>query len=276
MNDLAAQLSRAGYRPAGEESVALSGPAATLYRRLERFLALYLSRYYHESTQAPVFIEEEVLERAGYLAHFPQQVFVVQGIVGARHATPLPGRKYLNPAGCLHIYPTLAGRDLASAPFSGFVTARCARYEEGHWRYPFRLAGFNMAELVVAGDEPSVADLHAEMQHMAPAMLERLGFKVEPRVATDSFFLGTGDGARAIQKLKELKKEYIVRVGSERVALASLNNHETYFSRRFAIAPPGGPPIHSFCLAFGLERLTACGLLLWGDREEAWPRELRA
>src|SRR3954451_24126720 len=113
MNDISKQLSKAGYEPAGDGSVALSGAAATLYRRLERFLALSLARYYQESTLAPIFIEEDVLERAGYLAHFPQQVFVAQGIVGARHATPLPGRKYLNPAGCLHVYPTLRGRDLA-------------------------------------------------------------------------------------------------------------------------------------------------------------------
>jgi seryl-tRNA synthetase len=275
MSDIAERLRKAGYEPVGEGGVALSGAASTLYRGWARFLAERFAPYYEHFMHASLFVEEEVLEKAGYLAHFPQHVFVAQGILGARHATPLPGRMYVSPAGCLHLYPGLAGRDLSAAPFAGFVVAQCARYEAGQWEYPFRVAGFNMAELVVAGSESRAGELYGEMQALVPAMFARLGFSVETRPATDSFFLGTSDGARVIQKLKELKKEYMLRVGSAEVAVASLNNHETYFSRRFAIGTRGGPPIHSFCLAFGLERLTACGLLLWGDHEKGWPRELR-
>src|SRR5438874_487998 len=150
----------------------------------------------------------------------------------------------------------------------------------GWWEHPFRLAGFNMAELVVVGTEAKVGELYGEMRSLALAMLGGLGFEVEARAATDSFFVGSGEGAGALvmQKLKGLKEEYRVRVEGEEVALASLNKHETYFTRRFGIGAPGvgGPPLHSFCLAFGLERLTACGLLLWGGEETGWPEELRA
>src|SRR5438552_15022721 len=112
-----------------------------------------------------------------------------------------------------------------------------------------------MAELVVIGTEGEVGELYGEMRSLAPAMLGGLGFDVEARAATDAFFMGSGDGAgaRVIQKLKELKEEYTVRLGGEEVALASLNRHETYFTRRFDIGAPGGPPPHSFCLAFGLQ-----------------------
>ena len=171
--------------------MALSGAASELYRRWARFLTERFAPYYGHFTQAPLFIDEDVLEKAGYLAHFPQQVFVAQGIVGARHATPLPGRRYVSPAGCLHLYPTLEGRDLATAPFAGFVIAQCARYEAGKWEYPFRVAGFNMAELVVAGSEQRAGELYGEMKSLVPAMLARLGPGVETRAATELFFLGT-------------------------------------------------------------------------------------
>jgi hypothetical protein len=156
--------------------------------------------------------------------------------------------------------------------------ARCARYEAGKWEYPFRLAGFEMAELVVVGTQAKIGELYDEMRSFAPAMLRGLGFDVQARPATDAFFIGSGEGegARLMQKLKGLKEEYTVRVGAEEVALASLNRHETYFTRRFGIGAPGEPPLHSFCLAFGVERLTACGLLLWGVEESGWPEELRA
>src|SRR5438552_13633070 len=101
-------------------------------------------------------------------------------------------------------------RDMCGVQFVAFVMARCCHYEEGKWEYPFRLAAFGMAELVVVGTEAQVGELHGEIRSLAPAMLGGLGFEVEARAATDPFFMGSdeGAGARVMQKLKGLKEEY--------------------------------------------------------------------
>jgi hypothetical protein len=91
--------------------------------------------------------------------------------------------------------------------------------------------------------------------------------------ATDAFYLGEKSGARLIQQLKELKREYVtVLDGIAPVALCSINNHERYFAARFGL---GDEDTESTCVAFGLERLTAAGLLLWGPMPADWPEELR-
>src|SRR5438067_6223046 len=95
-------LQRAGYEPAGEGGVALSGAAARLYRGWATFLAERFAPYHAHLVWAPPFIEEEVLKRAGYMAHFPQQVFVAQSYMEAQAS-----RRYLSPAACLHVYPGL-------------------------------------------------------------------------------------------------------------------------------------------------------------------------
>ncbi len=105
--------------------------------------------------------------------------------------------------------------------------------------------------------------------------LGRLGLQGSFRPATDAFFLGANEGARLIQRLKGLKREYEVQSGFGPVAVASLNYHEDFFGTRFQITSQSGSAAHSLCLAFGLERLTACGLLEWGAEPQRWPAELR-
>ena len=84
------------------------------------------------------------------------------------------------------------------------------------------------------------------------------------KVATDAFFLSSDRGARLVQKLKGLKREFTVTVDTTPVALASVNLHEDYFGRRFEITDGAGQTAWSCCAAFGIERLTAYGLLTWG------------
>ncbi len=55
--------------------------------------------------------------------------------------------------------------------------------------------------------------------------------------------------------------------------MASINRHETYFGKKFAISAKD-EIAETCCIAFGLERLTAYGLLNWGLKETDWPDEL--
>lgn len=256
-------LQAVGFEPGEAGTVILSGPAARLRRAWEVCLARAVASLHPTPFEAPLFIKRETLEKAGYVEHFPQHLFV------ARSINTLAPRRFITPAACLHLYPRIKSGDLAE-PFAGFITACCARHEGGVYEYPFRTAEFHMAEFVAVGQEAEVHRMHDEAQSLLLRLMAAVGLPGELRVATDAFFLGSGDGAQIMQKFKELKKEYVVEVLGRPVALASLNRHEDYFARRFEM----GDTTVSFCLAFGLERLTACGLLLWGADERNWPKEL--
>lgn len=260
------RLQNAGFCPAAPGAVALVGPAQTLFQRWLQVLPAALEGHAETAVRAPLFISRRVLEMSGYLAHFPHQ------IIPCRRGSP---GACLTPAACLHVYPGFRGRRFAAGEAcSTLILARCARYEGGRWSFPFRLADFHMMEVVVLGDETRVTAARARMASLASALLNALRIPGTWTVATDAFFLGNDDGARRLQQLKALKHEFTARVAGHDVALASLNNHEDYFFRRFGIGQRG---IHaaSFCLAFGIERLTAAGLLLWGGSSTHWPRELR-
>jgi hypothetical protein len=86
-------------------------------------------------------------------------------------------------------------------------------------------------------------------------------------IATDAFFLEKSEGARILQKMKQLKLEFQLPINQEHVALASINNHEEYFTARFGIKLSRGRAASSFCVAFGLERLVAASLLVWNKNE---------
>ncbi|MDP9352678.1 MAG: hypothetical protein M3P51_14215 [Chloroflexota bacterium] len=133
-----------------------------------------------------------------------------------------------------------------------------------------------MLELVIIGEPKVVSQRRCEVEAVLVSAFGDLGMSGALETATDAFFLGNDEGARIVQKLKGLKQEYLVSGQKERVAVASMNDHEDYFGRCFKLTL-GGPDNHaySFCAAFGLERLTGCGLRAWGGEVGGWPQELQ-
>ena len=71
--------------------------------------------------------------------------------------------------------------------------------------------------------------------------------------AADPFFLPAASGKAAMQWLTKAKHEYQLRAGS-RLALASVNRHGAFFGQRFRITAADGEPVHSACVAVGLDR----------------------
>lgn len=271
MNDDVAALAAAGFFPAPGGEAVLSGAAARLLEACQRCLGRVLAPFAETTILAPLFLPDGVLADAGYLRHFPHQPFRCDdGPTGGGD------ERYLAPAACFHLYPTMTGRAMGEGATSALVVARCARREGGAWRFPFRLTGFRMLELVVVGRPDAIARRREGAVAALTAAFAAVGLGGDWAAATDAFFLGADEGARLIQKLKGLKREYAVSADGERVALASVNDHETYFGSRFGLRLDDGEAASSFCAAFGLERLTAYGLLLWGAEPAAWPEELRA
>ena len=217
----------------------------------------------------PATLPTAVLRRVNYFRYFPHQLMAVKRFRG-----PTSASQYLTPAVCYHAFAAARGSGLGRRPYRQFVVGSCARAEGNRPQFPFRLQHFHMAELVVAGTVTQVARLLTALRQQTAVMFAALGVPGTFEVSTDSFFIG-GAGARMIQRLKALKQEFRVPVGEASVALASLNNHEDFFTRRFAITTARQQPAFSACLAFGLERLTAYGLLRWGGKSALWPKVLQ-
>jgi len=131
-----------------------------------------------------------------------------------------------------------------------------------------------MAELVVLGSADVVEAEAREVEETLAESFRRLGIGGGFQPATDAFFLPSSRGARLMQQLKGLKREFTSPLQAHDIALASINRHEDFFARAFGIRLASGQPAHSFCAAFGLERLTAAGLVTWGSDPAQWPRAL--
>lgn len=262
-------LTANGYLPGEQGAVLLCGPAAKLFQGWGRLLAQRLAPLTQVTVQAPVFIDRHVLTMAKYVAHFPQQV-----MVGRSYRTTRSRSRFLAPAACLHFYGILEGTALARDRDAAFVVGPCARFESGRIAFPYRLAAFHMAELVVLGSAGFVEGQASAVETMLVDSFRDLGIDGSFRPATDAFFLPSSRGAQLLQQLKQLKREFASPLADGGLALASINRHGDHFAKAFRIGLASGETAHSFCVAFGLERLTAAGLLAWGPDPKGWPREL--
>jgi len=263
------RLTRGGYLSGDRGAALLYGPAAELFQRWRRYLPHRLASLTDATVETPVFIDRHVLTTSKYVSHFPQQVFV-----GRSYRAPRSRPRFLAPATCLHWYGRLEGTALTNDHLSAFVVGPCARAEGGRAAFPYRLATFHMAELVVLGAAGAVDAEASVIEGMLAEAFRGLGIGGAFRPATDAFFLPSSRGARLLQQLKQLKREFASPLDDGGVALASINRHEDYFAKAFRIRLASGETAHSFCVAFGLERLTAAGLLAWGPDPKGWPGEL--
>jgi hypothetical protein len=85
------------------------------------------------------------------------------------------------------------------------------------------------------------------------ALARSLGLRGEWRAAEDPFFIPLAEGKALMQRLLKVKVEY-QSLDYGGLALASVNRHGPFFSRRFQIAAASGEPVHTACVAVGLDR----------------------
>lgn len=257
------KLADGGYSFNEAQEVSLSGTAALLFEswknKLTREFAIYDPLY----IRAPLFIAESALRSAGYLAHFPEQLYIAKPL---RPLTVAKEKKYLSPAACLHIFPNLS-RTTLKHTYASLILARAMRHESAQHKFPFRASGFHMLEFVMFGEATELETIRIAIKKKLEDEFVSLKIPGKFTVATDAFFLENSEGARILQKMKQLKLEFQLPLNQERIAVASINNHEEYFTTRFNISLSRGRTSSSFCVAFGLERLVAASLLLWGRNE---------
>ena len=193
----------------------------------------------------PALIARASLERAGYMESFPHLLLCATQHV--RGSTPW----CLSPAVCYHVYDQFAGTTIDEPMV---VTARgtCFRDEEDT-AAGVRQVEFEMREIVFLGPADWVKTHSALGVTRVTALAQRLGLTGDWYPAEDPFFLPAARGKALMQRLLGVKEEYRSAT-AEGLALASINRHGTFFGERFDIRGPDGEPLHSACLALGLDR----------------------
>ena len=110
-----------------------------------------------------------------------------------------------------------------------------------------------MREIVCVGPAAWVSSQLLVAVKRLTALASRLGLHGTWEPAEDPFFLPAAAGKALMQRVLGVKEEY----RCHDLALASINRHGTFFGERFSIRGDDGSPIHTACLAVGLDRWSA-------------------
>jgi seryl-tRNA synthetase len=235
-----------GFAALEDGRARLHGTAAALCRWFDdQFLRMALESGAIEC-RFPSTIPRQTLARAGFLEAFPG---------GATALAPhtAAGDYLLSPAVCYHAYGWLGGSRL-DAPATLTAVQMCFREADRAASARSRLWEFSMREVVFVGSADWVTARRDEWAQRIKAFAVGLQLRGAIEPATDPFFGSAGRGKRLLQQVKGLKLELRMECDETRVAVASFNRHETFFSNRFAFTLAGGGEAHSACVAFGLER----------------------
>lgn len=281
----------------GPGQVALEGVPLRLYRYFDRTLEALGAPFSPSPLHVPTLIPAETLARCDYFRSFPQLVTftchlpedmpVIEGF-RARHqdretlderalGDMAPPEACLSPAVCYHVYAANQGRVLPPGGARYAVAGRCFRYESSKMVDLRRLWEFTMREIVFLGSRQEVLSLREQGNEIVARYLEEHDLAGEIRTASDPFFVAPDAAAKTyFQISNETKYEISLMLPEgERVAAGSLNYHTDFFGRAFRCTVEGAGPMHSVCIAFGLERWVYAFLAQHGAAPARWPERVR-
>ena len=206
----------------------------------------------------PALIARPVLVQAEYDQAFPHLLLSAtclhssSGVGLEDHEPAGPAAEWcLSPAVCYHVYAQLAGQVLGEGLA---ITARGRCFRSETLNEPgVRQIEFEMREIVFIGAPAWVSASLEKAREQVEALAGELGLPGDWRPAEDPFFLPSAMHKAVMQRLLEVKLEYQLRDPSA-LALASVNRHGAFFGQRFAISGPTGEPVHTGCVAIGLDR----------------------
>lgn len=211
-----------------------------------------------QEMEYPALIARPVLVQAEYDQAFPHLLMSATCLHTSRGERPEdrapaePAAEWcLSPAVCYHAYAHLAGQVLGERLA---ITARGRCFRSETLNEPgVRQIEFEMREIVFIGAPAWVSASLEKAREQVEALAGELGLPGDWRPAEDPFFLPSAMHKAVMQRLLEVKLEYQLRDPSA-LALASVNRHGAFFGQRFAISGPTGEPVHTGCVAIGLDR----------------------
>lgn len=242
----------------------------------------------------PSLIGADVLDRCRYLKNFPASLNLVchlredhtvlqefarsvrwDGERMVYDANASSGVEcLLSPSVCFHWYMWLRDSHL-SVPRAITALGKCFRYESSNLSGLERLWDFNMREIIFVGPADYVLSSRQTLVDLSVQFLDELNLAYEISTATDPFFVDSYAVQAAYQQGFELKFELLTPLpySGKKLAVGSINYHQDFFGRCFAIRTNEGPA-HTGCLGFGYERLALAFLAQHGVDEKNWPESV--
>lgn len=281
----------------GMGQAALGGIALGLFRYFDRTFEEFGEKWNVQPLLTPTLIPARVLAKCDYFRSFPQNVTfashldpTIQTIDSfrARHAEreSLDGTAKsdmetpdtcLSPATCYHVYHLHAGKTIPLVGTVHGVCGKCFRFESTNTSDLRRLWDFTMREVVFMGTRDQVLKERERGLQLMAELLDAHRFASEIRTASDPFFIAPDAMAKTYFQLSSETKYEISALlpDGQRLAVGSLNYHTDFFGRAFDVQLEGGAPMHSVCIAFGLERWVHAFLQQHGTDPSRWPEIVR-
>jgi seryl-tRNA synthetase len=183
----------------------------------------------------------------------------------------------LSPAVCYHLYFTLADKPLPGGQVAATAVGNCFRYEAINLTSLERMWNFSMREVIFVGPKDFVLENREIARQRMHRVFERIGLAYRVESANDPFFIGEFRKQAAFQSAFQLKFEIRASLPYKNATLAvgSYNYHQDFFGRSLNITLPDGSPVHTGCVAFGLERMAFAFLSQYGLDPAHWPGEVR-
>jgi hypothetical protein len=279
------------------------GPLVT--RVIEYFESQFLglaSSFSAAPYRFPTLIPARYLERVNYFRAFPHSLSFATHLREdldviddfAQHAAcdheTIPGglntpagsfapiQALLSPAVCYHLYFSLADHPLPGGQLAATAVGNCFRYESFNLRSLERLWNFTMREIIFVGSKDFVLQNRELARQEMSQRLAQIGLAYRVESANDPFFIGEFRKQAAFQSAFQLKYEIRASLPfkSSTLAVGSYNYHQDFFGRNLNISLPDGSPVHTGCVAFGLERMAYAFLAQFGLQPEKWPAPVRS
>ncbi len=255
----------------------------------------------------PTLIPARYLERVNYFRAFPHSLSFAthlredldviddfaqhaacdhEHLLGALNTSAesfAPIQTLLSPAVCYHLYFSLADKPLPGGQLVATAVGNCFRYESFNLRSLERLWNFTMREIIFVGSKDFVLQNRELARQEMAQRLEKIGLAYRVESANDPFFIGEFRKQAAFQSAFQLKYEIRASLPFKNATLAvgSYNYHQDFFGRNLNISlpdgsgAPAGAPVHTGCVAFGLERMAYAFLAQFGPEPANWPAVVR-
>lgn len=245
----------------------------------------------------PTLISAEMLDRVGYFSAFPHSLSFVTHLredldviddfaqstkyvsngLNASSESFAKIQALLSPAVCYHLYFSLADKKLPGGRLAATGVGNCFRYEAINLNSLERLWNFTMREIIFVGPKDYVLENRELGRKRMQEFFETIGFVYRVESANDPFFIGEFRKQAAFQSAFQLKFEIRASLPFKKntLAVGSYNYHQDFFGRNLNITLEDGSPVHTSCVAFGLERITYAFLAQFGLDPDGWPEPVK-
>lgn len=243
----------------------------------------------------PTLIPARYLERVNYFRAFPHSLtfvthqredldaidhFAAHAACDDAGQLNIPNERFakiqtlLSPAVCYHLYFALADKPLPGEALTATAVGNCFRYESTNLNSLERLWNFTMREVIFVGSKDFVLKSRETARERMQTVFEKIGLAYRVESATDPFFIGEFRKQAAFQSAFQLKFEIRAALPFKHSTLAvgSYNYHQDFFGRNLNITLPDGSPVHTGCVAFGLERMAFAFVAQFGLDIDTYPQ----